>query len=73
MFLIHCSATVAAAEQATALLKAAVIEAAGGGFTEESWSTERKIKRQDGVLYPKRDVSALLHFTLTIKMRGIWI
>lgn len=64
----------AAAELATALLKATVIEAAAGGeFIEQSWHMERKIKRQDGVMFPKRDGNALLHFTLTIKLKGIWI
>lgn len=37
---------------------------------KESWCMERKIKRQDGVLFLKRDVNALPHVTLTIKMRG---
>ena len=69
----HCSATAAAAELASALLKATATEAAGGGPREETGDVERKMNREDGVLSPKRDVNSLLHFTLTTRMRGIWI
>lgn len=68
----HCSATGAAAELASALLKATATEAAGG-TTEEAGAAERKMNREDGVSYPKRDANSLLHFTLTARRRDIWI
>jgi len=52
-------------------LKATATEAAGGGPTEEAGDVERKMNREDGVLWPKRDVNSLLHFAFTTRTRGI--
>lgn len=67
----HFSATGAAAELASTLLKAT--DTAGEGPTEEAGGMERKMNRENGVLSPKRDVNSLLHFAFTTRTRGIWI